>query len=229
MKRAAIFRSVIFFTLSVVTAVAQDTPASPAPAQTPAQASPVQPAVPAAKGDFSIGATAVLSGTTTGHGITQSPTTSGGGLMSGRIYLKAHTGVEVNYGFTKSSQVYNDVHGNYTELQTHIHEITAAYILRANRGKFRPFAEGGGGVLVFTPLSAALAVNSNNLSFRANQQTRFSLLYAFGVDAGLTKRLSARIQYRGFLYKAPDFGVSYFNDGCLAHINEPSAGLVWRF
>lgn len=45
----------------------------------------------------------------------------------------------------------------------------------------------------------------------------------------MTRHLSLRAEYRGLVYKRPDFELSNLNSDMLAHTAQPSAGIVIRF
>jgi hypothetical protein len=50
------------------------------------------------------------------------------------------------------------------------------------------------------------------------------LIYGGGTDYGVTRHLSLRAEYCGFVYKIPDFGLSNLNSDVTAHTAQPSAG-----
>jgi hypothetical protein len=112
--------------------------------------------------------------------------------------------------------------------------------------KFQPFVLAGGGALIFSPSSTWVFFPNlpDNMPDRvevnlgASKQTQLAFLYGVGVDYKLPRfsRLSLRMQYRGFLYKAPDFNVNQnsgsqvnFFTGARGHMAEPSIGFVFRF
>ncbi len=45
----------------------------------------------------------------------------------------------------------------------------------------------------------------------------------------LTQHFSLRAEYRGFVYKNPDFGLAALNTDSWTHTAQPSAGIVFRF
>jgi hypothetical protein len=87
-----------------------------------------------------------------------------------------------------------------------------------------PFLEGGGGVLIFSPIT-----NSTNATFGSTTQTVGTFLYGFGLDYRVAHGLGVRFQYRGLLYKAPDYGVSGISTGAWTHSAEPGLGVAFRF
>jgi len=44
-----------------------------------------------------------------------------------------------------------------------------------------------------------------------------------------TRHISLRAEYRGYVYKAPDFNLAGLNTDSWTHIAQPSAGIVFRF
>ena len=56
-----------------------------------------------------------------------------------------------------------------------------------------------------------------------------AFLYGAGADYALTRHFSLRAEYRGFVYKSPDFGLSALNTDSWTHTAQPSAGIAFRF
>src|SRR5258706_298253 len=69
--------------------------------------------------------------------------------------------------------------------------------------------------------------NGNGISRAATDTGAF--LYGAGADYGLTRHFSLRAEYRGFVYKNPDFGLAALNTDSWTHTAQPSAGIVFRF
>jgi outer membrane immunogenic protein len=165
-----------------------------------------------------------------GNQVAQKPTTSGGFLASYRYTLPRYGGVELSYGFTRNNQNYTvaDPFTGFQSLQsiqTNIHQATGAFVLSPHKTvRLTPFVLAGGGVLVFSPTNAA-----SNSGIGASTQSKGTFLYGGGVDYQLFHRVAARLQYRGYLYKAPDFSVPGLTTGVWAHMAQPSAGLVFKF
>jgi opacity protein-like surface antigen len=165
---------------------------------------------------------------TSGNSIQQDPTNSGGFLLSYSYAFRPHSALALNYSFTRNTQYYTvigTVTGPIASQQANVHEITAAYVLDAGRDrKLDPFILGGGGALIFSPIS-----NSTNSTFGSTTQTSGTFVYGFGLDYRVMHALGVRLQYRGLIYKAPDFGVSEISTGSWSHSAEPSIGLTYRF
>jgi hypothetical protein len=195
--------------------------------------------------DASINGGAVFTNTASGNSVVQSATTGLNVLGTLRFKFTPKHSVVVNYGRSKNSQTYQ-AGDNFHVLNT-ISEYTGAYVFSPFRKrKLDPFFLAGGGALTFNPSSTwdffpDLADGTHNrvqVNFGAVKQTELAFLYGLGVDCRLPvfSRLALRLQYRGFLYKAPDFkvdqnagsAVSFFT-GARGHMAEPSVGLVFRF
>src|SRR5262245_60542007 len=77
---------------------------------------------------------AVLTKDSSGNGIDQAVTNSGGILASFRYQIRRNAALELNYGRTRNSQIYTN--GNaftFQEQQANVHELTAAYVYQFNR------------------------------------------------------------------------------------------------
>ena len=55
------------------------------------------------------------------------------------------------------------------------------------------------------------------------------LVPGYREDPSVVFHLALRLQYRGLLYKAPDFKVQNLFTGDQGHLAEPSAGIVIKF
>jgi opacity protein-like surface antigen len=86
------------------------------------------------------------------------------------------------------------------------------------------YALAGGGGLIFDPTG-----NNGGFIPGATTQGRGAFLYGAGVDYALTRRVSLRAEYRGFVYKNPDFGLTALNTDSWTHTAQPSAGIVLHF
>jgi hypothetical protein len=195
--------------------------------------------------DFSLNATAVFTKQSSGNGITQTATEGGGGFGTFRVRFNRKHSFVFDYGRYRNSQIYrtfDDFH-----ILAQISEYSFAYMFTPfQKGRFEPFLLAGGGPLrfsprstwvIFPPLSGNIP-NNIQINLNAAKQTELAVLYGLGVDYRVPSltHLAIRLQYRGFLYKDPDFkidtssgsAVSFFT-GARSHMAEPSVGLVFRF
>ena len=195
--------------------------------------------------DVSANAAAVFTKQSDGNGIAQSATNGSDYFATIRLKFKPKHSVAFNYGRAKDSQVYQT--GFDFHILTNITEYTGAYLYNPlKKGRFEPFVLAGAGALVFNPQSTWVVLPNftNNVPNRvqidlgAVKQTEIAFLYGVGVDYQLPRfaRFALRLQYRGFLYDAPDFKVNTASGGAVSlftgakwHMAEPSIGLVFRF
>lgn len=167
----------------------------------------------------------------------QSQSPSAGALVTLHGAVKPYLGYNVNFSYTRFTQTNSEGSGyvpgqgnppgsgggsfNSGAIDTHMYELTAAYSLYGPRAKkFRTFGQIGGGELFFEPINASFA----------HQQRRASMVFGVGGEYDVSPHFSVRAEYRGLLYKMPDFGIS---SGLPAHrlftvTNTPAISLVYR-
>jgi outer membrane immunogenic protein len=179
--------------------------------------------------DASIGYIGVFSKTSSAPlgNTTLKPTTSGGILASFRYHFNHTHGIEVNFGHTSNTQVFT-VPPDTFRVTTGITEYSGAYVLRPfHSRKIDPFLFAGGGTLRFNPSNQY--IDGFLSSFGASSQRALAVLYGGGVDYRVWRALAVRVQYRGLIYKTPDFRVPALFTGVYGHMAEPSAGIVIKF
>jgi hypothetical protein len=165
-----------------------------------------------------------FSSTSNGDGIQDKPTYSVGALASVRQSLHPWLGYEINYGYTRFAERYKtSPYG--TQVQNNLHEVSGAYLVQGPTIPIiglQPFGAVGVGALIFLPTTTG--------GQKYSQQTRIPLLYEFGVNYPLlTSHIGLRLQYRGLLYKTPDFDQAQFTTGVRRQTAEPSVGAYFRF
>ena len=177
------------------------------------------------RSEVSASLTGDFSKETDGQGIAQVPSQSVGFLASYRFSLSSRSAVELNYAYTKNDQNYDFGGFGGNSIQTNVHEVTGAYVFAPRASsRLSPFLLAGGGALIFNPVN-----NFNNSFLGAETQAKGAFLYGAGVDYKLFGGVALRAQYRGLIYKAPDFTVPGFSAGGWGHLAEPTVGLVFRF
>jgi opacity protein-like surface antigen len=180
--------------------------------------------------DLALSGAGVFSKTTTSAsgGISDTPTKSFAVLGSVRYHLAKHHAFEVNLGHTRNSQIFSVPPDTY-RVMTGIGEFTAAYVFTPLQGqRFQPFLLAGGGALKFSVGNTYIDTILQNLG--ANSGTTLAFLYGGGTDCHLWKFFALRLQYRGLVYRNPDFGVpGRFFTGTRGHMAEPAAGIVVKF
>jgi outer membrane immunogenic protein len=153
---------------------------------------------------------------------THSATESGGFLVGYSYQLNNWAGVEGNYGYTRNTQNYLTFSGN-SGVRADMHEVTGSFVFHipARIAHVRPYALAGGGVLIFDPV--------DNFQAGIDRQTRGTFVYGGGVNYDVTRNFGVRAEYRGLVYKAPDFNLSNLNLDKFTHLAQPSVGFYFRF
>jgi opacity protein-like surface antigen len=157
--------------------------------------------------------------TTTASGVQQSTSLNGGVLASYRFFFGTHSGVEVSYGYSRSTQTYN-VSGGPVGLDANSNEVFAAYVYRFPHKRWSPFLLAGAGGLIFDPRAAT----------GADLQARTGYLYGGGADFMIHRRLFVRAEYRGIFYNSPTFNLNVLNSlDRFTHRAEPAIGFGYKF
>ena len=191
--------------------------------------------------DVSLNGGAVLSKQSEGNGTVLTPTKSLNVLVTARYRFSARSSVELNYARTKNSQIYFASPLTYRILNT-IGEYSGAYVFSFRESaRFEPFVFAGAAALVFYPGYDSNTINGFQTDLPVSRQTKPAFLYGGGVDyrifsrlpffrrSSVSDHLALRLQYRGLLYKAPDFNVQNLFTGDRGHMAEPSVGVVVKF
>ena len=227
----------IFLLMTTLTtaALAQDS-AAPQPAPTKQSAS----------GDYGYGGRAevfvngfgVFGNGTSGNGISQQETQSGGAAAGYRFHLNAASSLEGRYGFSRDSQKYTigGTGGAVSSVPSYLSEISGSYIYSLPEFRyFQPFLEGGGGLLIFSPgnYGGASVTTANSIyggtSSGLQTQTKGIFVYGGGADVPVVSRVTFRIEVRSLIYKTPDFGTVTFQTNSFSFLYEPSLGVAYHF
>jgi opacity protein-like surface antigen len=150
--------------------------------------------------------------------------TKSGGLLVGYSYqFNRWFGAEGNYGYTRNTQNFITL-GGPSSLQADFHEVTGALVahIPVNVRSVRPYVLGGGGALVFDPTDKFIVSG-------AERQTRGTFVYGGGANFDITRTFGVRAEYRGLVYKVPDFGLDRLNLDKFTHLAQPSVGFFVRF
>jgi opacity protein-like surface antigen len=159
-----------------------------------------------------------------GNGIQDSPTDSLGVVATVRQSFHPWLGYEINYGYTRFAERYSTLPFG-VHVQNNAHEASGAYLLQAPTIPIlglQPFGAVGVGGLLFLPTTVG--------GQKYNQQWRVPLLYEVGFNYPLfTSHLGLRFQYRGLVYKTPDFNSAQLTTNTRRQTSEPSVGAYFRF
>jgi opacity protein-like surface antigen len=160
----------------------------------------------------------------TGRGLRQTSTNGGGFLVSYRYHFFRWLAADVSYGRTR------DTTRTFTPtttlpVQADIHEATAAGVVTfPSFGRIKPYVLAGSGALTFVPTQ-----NRGGFVPGAGNKAQAVFLYGGGADYDFTRHFAFRLEYRGFVYKRPDFGLVTLRTDTTTHTAQPSAGIVFRF
>lgn len=177
--------------------------------------------------DVSVSAFEELAPSVYGNAVQPMTTTKVTGVLgSYRYLLTPRSGLELNYAWSQNSIKYSAFSAGVPDGRVHAREqeLSAAYVYSRNYRKFNPFAEGGIGGMVFTPI---LDNGSNKLDFKSN--TRLGGLFGAGVAYEISPSFDIRAEYRGFVLKTPDFSYPPFTSNRYYVISTPSIGLAYHF
>ena len=161
------------------------------------------------RSEISIQGTGFFTKDTDGNGIRQHATDTGGFLVGYRYSLNRWLAAEANYGYDRNTQIYFG--GTAARVESNIHQITGSAVVKLpSFARLQPYALAG------------------NFA-RATTQTKGAFVYGAGADYAFTRHISLRAEYRGYIYKAPDFNLAGVNTDSWTHIAQPSAGIVFHF
>ena len=160
------------------------------------------------------------------NGINQHATDSGGFLVDYRYHFNRWLAAETAYGYSRNTQQFSVPVGNFG-IQSDVHQATGGLVLNiphTAKWRINPYVLAEGGALVFNPTS-----NGNGFGPGVDSQARGVFVYGGGADYALSRHFLLRAEYRGFVYKTPDFGITALNADSTTHTAQPSAGIVFRF
>jgi outer membrane immunogenic protein len=159
-------------------------------------------------------------------GVHMYSTGSLGLLASYRYMLTPHSALELNYGFTQNQQRYvasfNGVNGQ--RIHSREQELTGGYVYGMTFKRFNPFVEAGVGAMIFTPI-----LDFGTQLKGTKQNTNIGGLFGGGLAYELSPSFDLRVEYRGFISKAPDFGVSDFKTNRYEVFSMPAFGVAYHF
>jgi outer membrane immunogenic protein len=182
------------------------------------------------KSEFSVQGTANLPKNSTNIDIPHDATKSGGFLIGYRYHLNPWFAVQGDYGYTRDTQKYFDPFFGETDIQANVHQLTGEAVITApSSSRMRPYGLAGIGAVFFRPtnslLNSFVGVGNNT----GNNQTKPAFVYGGGVDFDITRYMAFRAEYRGLVFKIPDFQLPGLASDNFTHLAQPSVGLVWRF
>jgi opacity protein-like surface antigen len=177
------------------------------------------------RSEISLQGTGFFTRDTSGQGVSRTTSDTGGFMVGYRYHMNRWLSAEGNYGFDRDTQKYFASFGQ-SRVQTNVHTATADLVVNLPLPfrRVSTYVLAGGGGLIFNPTG-----NRGGSVPGASTQGRGAFLYGAGADYALTRHFSLRAEYRGYVYKDPDFGLRALNTNSWTHTAQPSAGIVFRF
>jgi opacity protein-like surface antigen len=153
-----------------------------------------------------------------------SATKSGGFLVGYSYQFNSWAGAEGDYGFSRNTNNYLSPTAG-SSVRSDIHEFTGAFVahIPVRIRNVRPYGLAGAGAIVFDPADNAVAAAG------IGRQTKATFVYGGGVNFDVTRNFGVRAEYRGLVYKVPDFTVDSLNLDKMTHLAQPSVGFFFRF
>jgi hypothetical protein len=180
------------------------------------------------RSDISVQGTGFFTKDSNGQGVSQEGTQSGGVLGAYRYHINRWVSAEVAYGWNRNSQLFATP-GGFGRIQTDVHQATGGLVLNLPSPRrllrMSPYILAEGGALVFNP------TNNGGSVLGAQRQAVGAFVYGGGADfpVPMVRHTALRLEYRGLVYNAPNFGLSNLDTAGVTHTAQPSAGLVFRF
>jgi outer membrane immunogenic protein len=175
--------------------------------------------------DASVSATGFFPPFVSGNSVQQTSTYSLGGLASYRYMLTPRSAVEGNYQYTEYTNKYVLSFLPNVRIHTRFQEASAAYVYNFNFKHWNPFLEGGFAGLFYSPLRDA----STNYIYATKRQTGLGALYGGGIAYEISPSFDIRVEYRGIVTKAPDFGQTQLRTNRYFNISNPAIGIAYHF
>jgi outer membrane immunogenic protein len=175
------------------------------------------------RSEVSLQGTGFFTKDTNGNGTFERANETGGFLLGYRYNFNRWLAAEANYGYDRNTQFYFG--SSAARVQSNIHQVTGSAVVKLpSFAHVQPYALAGGGALLFDPTG-----NAGGSFTGATWQATGAFVYGAGADYAVARHISLRAEYRGYVYKAPDFNVAGLNTDSWTHIAQPSAGIVFRF
>ncbi|HTV08293.1 MAG TPA: outer membrane beta-barrel protein [Candidatus Aquilonibacter sp.] len=174
--------------------------------------------------DVSLSATELIAPNVNGLGVfPMRSTLITGALASYRYMLTPRSALELNYSWAQNTIYYNNIsYGG--RVHNRQEEISGAYVYSHTYGRYNPFVEAGVGGTVFTPI-----VDNGTSDLGVKQNTNVGGLFGAGLAYEISPSFDIRVEYRGFVMKAPDFGITNFKTNRYYVSSTPAIGIAYHF
>jgi len=179
------------------------------------------------RSEISVQGTGIITKESNGQGIRETATETCGVLAGYRYHINRWLSAEAVYGWNRNSQEFTSAAAS-GRVQADVHQATGGLVVSVpvpRKFKVHPYVLAEGGALVFRPTLASGTIPG------VPQQAVGAFAYGGGFDYPIPtlRKVALRFEYRGLVYKAPDFGLASLKTDTWTHTAQPSAGLVYRF
>jgi opacity protein-like surface antigen len=176
--------------------------------------------------DASFSGTGFFGPQVNGNGAQMNSTGSLGLVTSYRYMLTPRSALEMNYSFTQNQQKYlistNEPYGQ--RIHSRQQEVTGAYVFNLTFKRYSPFLEAGVGTLIFSPIR-----DYGTQILDTKRNSNIGGLFGGGLAYELSPSFDIRVEYRGFLVKAPSYGVNNFGTNRYEVFSIPAVGVAYHF
>ena len=146
-----------------------------------------------------------------------------GALASYRYMLTPRSALEANYQYNQDVQKFVTSF-NSIRIHTRMQEVSAAYVYNFSFKNFNPFIEAGIGGYIFSPIK-----DRKTTDLDAKGSTNVGALYGGGIAYELSPSWDVRVEYRGIVVKAPNFGLTDYRTNRYYNVNNPTIGVAYHF
>jgi outer membrane immunogenic protein len=179
------------------------------------------------RSEVSVQGTGIFTKESNGQGVREKATDTGGVLAGYRYHINRWLSAEAVYGWNRNTQEFTSAAG-FGRVQADVHQATGGLVVNVpvpRKLRVQPYVLAGGGALFFRPTFASGTIAG------VDQQTVGTFAYGGGLDYSIPslKKVALRVEYRGLVYKAPDFGLTALKSDTFTHTAEPSLGVVYHF
>ena len=179
------------------------------------------------RSEVSVQGTGIFTKESNGQGVRETATDSGGVLAGYRYHINRWLSAEAVYGWNRNSQEFTSAAAS-GRVQADVHQATGGLVVSVpvpRNFKVHPYVLAEGGAQVFRPTLASGTIVG------VNQQAVGTFVYGGGFDYPIPalRKVALRFEYRGLVYKTPDFGLAQLHTDTWTHTAQPSAGMVYRF
>jgi len=178
------------------------------------------------RSEIAVQGTGFFTKDSSGQGVSQHATETGGLLVSYRYWFTRWVGAQADYGYDRNTQQFLSG-SSLSRVQANVHQVTGGFVVGVPHPislRISPYVLAEGGALVFDPTG-----NLGGSVPGTGAQSRGTFVYGGGANVPLTKHFSLRAEYRGLVYNGPDFGLKSLRTDTWTHVAQPSAGIVFRF